>query len=281
MSQQNDVGFVTFTAGEALAAFRQVKLDSANDRQVVYAGAGEKGVGVTQEVAANAAKVTVKLWGAPGTFKVQVNEATTANCFLYSAASGYLADTASGDKVAYGLDAASATGAVIEAIPVSAALEAGAAAVASIDDNSGGTTGGTELLNPTATARIDDDSGGTTGGTEHYVDVLATQTGEALTKQVTLGGTTGGTPALVKINTVGGTSAQSAQIRNNLRVVAELANQNRADIATLTTAVNNNLKVTSTQLNLILTRTNNNLAVLGNRINAILTALRAAGLMAS
>jgi hypothetical protein len=88
--------------------------------------------------------------------------------------------------------------------------------VASIDDDMGGTTGGTEQLTFTSSA-IDDDSGGTTGGTEQLNPVQGS----------------------------GYSAAVTSAINDNFAVLAAEFNQLRTDVANLGA-------VTSTQINAII-----------------------------
>jgi hypothetical protein len=134
MSQQNDTGFVTLTAGEELAAFRRVKLNGTTSRSVVYADAGEDFIGVTQSAAASGAAVTIKRKFSPGSFKVTVSADTAAlNAQLYGANDGKVSTVASGAPQFFGLERGTADGAIIEALldtdtPAQAANVAAAAA---------------------------------------------------------------------------------------------------------------------------------------------------------
>jgi len=113
MSQYN-TGFKAFTSGEALATRCRVKKSGAT---VVYAGAGEDFIGVTEHACASGEVVTVKLKNVSGTFKVVASEAFAVNTVLYGAASGKVADTESGSAQFYSLEAAGANGDVVEALP--------------------------------------------------------------------------------------------------------------------------------------------------------------------
>lgn len=116
MAGQNDGPHVTFIAGEALEAFRRVKLDTGSGTVVVYAGAGETAIGVTQDKAASGAAVSVRLIGRGLTIKCEAGEALAEGAALYGAASGKVADTAVGTAVATALEAATANGDIIEAL---------------------------------------------------------------------------------------------------------------------------------------------------------------------
>lgn len=107
-------GTRTFVAGEALAAFRRVKLTAANT--VSYADADESCIGVTIEAAASAASVSVRLMGGQ-TCKVVASAAVTAAAAVYGVADGKVDDAGAGsDSVAIGMAvaAALANGDVIE-----------------------------------------------------------------------------------------------------------------------------------------------------------------------
>lgn len=75
MAVQNDSGFRTYTAGEALSAFRCVRFNAAGN--LVYADEDEEVLGITQMDAASGAPVTIKLLTAPGTFKIESAGAIT------------------------------------------------------------------------------------------------------------------------------------------------------------------------------------------------------------
>lgn len=113
----NDNGVKTFTAGEALAAHRRVKLDST-EGQVIYADAADDYVGVTLDAAASGAQVAVKLKRASqGTVEVEAAGSITVNTTIYGAADGKVQSSSSGnDKYGKALEAASGDGAVIETI---------------------------------------------------------------------------------------------------------------------------------------------------------------------
>lgn len=115
---QVDNGVKTFTAGEALAAYRRVKLSSGSGTQVEYADAADNFIGVTQDAAASGEAVPVKLKrAAPGTFEVEAGVNVTAGATLYGAADGKVGIASTGnDKFGYALEAAVSTGGVIEAL---------------------------------------------------------------------------------------------------------------------------------------------------------------------
>ncbi|MBN2568137.1 MAG: hypothetical protein JXB42_01770 [Deltaproteobacteria bacterium] len=95
-------GIKTFTAGEDLAAHRRVKIDSgvpaANPAEVVYAGAGEDFIGVTEYAAEDGELIAVKMCTGPGTFEIEcvVDSAIALGTVLYGAADGKVSDASSG-----------------------------------------------------------------------------------------------------------------------------------------------------------------------------------------
>jgi len=122
MSQQTENANKPFTAGEALAAFRRVKLSDGTT--VVYADADEPAIGITQAAAASGASVTVRLLNAAGTFKMTAGAAITVNKVVYGLADGKIDDLSTGvPGVAVGvaLEAATADGDIIEVLCIPAA----------------------------------------------------------------------------------------------------------------------------------------------------------------
>lgn len=113
MSQYN-TGIKAFTSGEALEARCRVKMSSAT---VVYADAGEDFIGVTEHACASGDVVSVKLKNVSGTFKVQAAGAFDSETVLYGAADGCVDDTESGSAQFYSLEAATAAGDIVEALP--------------------------------------------------------------------------------------------------------------------------------------------------------------------
>ncbi len=104
----------TFTAGEALAAYRRVKLSSGSGTTVEYSDAGQEFIGVTESAVASGAPVAVRLWGSHATFKMTASEAFSAGDVLYGADDGKVADTPVGPSIGRALAAASADASVVE-----------------------------------------------------------------------------------------------------------------------------------------------------------------------
>ena len=113
-----DSGVKTFTAGEALEAARRVKLSSGYGDQVEYADAADDYVGVTLAAAAAGAEIAVKLKRcSQGSVEVEASVAITAGATIYGAADGKVSASSTGtDKFGKALEAASGSGAIIEAL---------------------------------------------------------------------------------------------------------------------------------------------------------------------
>jgi len=122
----------TFTAGEALEAFRRVKLSTGSGTQVEYADQSDSNnyIGVTLEKVASGKHVAVALKGNYRTFKVVASEALSAGAELYAADDGKVSDTVSGNAIGTALEAATADGDIIEAVLNPTAVSAvGAASI--------------------------------------------------------------------------------------------------------------------------------------------------------
>jgi len=107
----------TFTAGEALAKHRAVKFVSG---EVLYADATEVGIGVTEDAVASGEGVSIYLFNSGGTVKLTAGEVVAQGAACYNLADGKIGDTdPGGGTVCFiALDAASADGDIIEALPV-------------------------------------------------------------------------------------------------------------------------------------------------------------------
>ncbi len=112
----NDSGIKTFTAGEALAARRLVKIDTSTTEdppEVVYADAGEDAIGVTEYAAASGDFVAVKMLNSTGTFEIEAGATLTRGELLYVANDGKVSDTSSGSAIGAALETG-VDGALIE-----------------------------------------------------------------------------------------------------------------------------------------------------------------------
>jgi len=109
-------GNKTFTSGEALEAYRRVKLRAGSGFIVEYADAGEKDIGVTQEKVEISKPVALKLRNAPGTVEIESSEEFAVGVTLYGANDGKVQDTASGDPLGTALDNSTADGCIAEVL---------------------------------------------------------------------------------------------------------------------------------------------------------------------
>jgi hypothetical protein len=119
MSQQQDSSTRTLIAGEALAIYRRIKINSSG--QAVYAVAGEVADGITQEAVASGAACQVKLLNGNGTFRVTCSAAVVRGALLYGTAAGKVDDAGLGAAQFKAMEAGSGDGAEIEAVRVDAA----------------------------------------------------------------------------------------------------------------------------------------------------------------
>lgn len=86
-------------AGEALAINRFVKLDGSTERQVVYADAGDRPIGVTLAPADSGAEVAVEMLNVGATLKVTAAGTITVNSTVYTANDGKVSDSVSGQPI--------------------------------------------------------------------------------------------------------------------------------------------------------------------------------------
>lgn len=110
-----NAGGKAFTAGEDLEAYRRVKIESGTTTippEVVYADAGEPSIGMTAAPAKDGEILTVEV----ETVFVVASEAFSVGASLYGAADGKVADTENGDQQLIAIEAATASGDVVEAI---------------------------------------------------------------------------------------------------------------------------------------------------------------------
>lgn len=127
-------GPLTFTAGEALEAHRRVKL--SGDRTVVYADAGDSGIGTVRYAVESGGKATVDVDNMGGTKKMVANGAISQNADVYPAADGKVGSAVTGEARGIALQAATADGDVIEVLTLPANLRTGRrAALFEIDDD--------------------------------------------------------------------------------------------------------------------------------------------------
>lgn len=86
-------------AGEALAINRLVKLDGSTERQVVYADAGDRPIGVTLAPADSGGEVAVELLNVGRTLKAIAAGSITVNSVVYTANDGKVSDSVSGQPI--------------------------------------------------------------------------------------------------------------------------------------------------------------------------------------
>ena len=133
-----NAGYRTFIAGEALPAHRHVKINTnvaSSPPTIVFADAGEQGVGFTETAAASGATVAVRLTTAPGTVEVEAADTWALGAVLYSANDGKVSDSSSGTAIGQAMAAATGAGDIIEMVPyVVASTIAATVSVADTDN---------------------------------------------------------------------------------------------------------------------------------------------------
>ncbi len=110
----------TLLAGEALAAHRRVKISGST---VIYADAGDIGMGVSEYAIANAAHGAIRLDNAGGTVELTASAAITAGAYIYPAADGKVSMVPTGPRLGRAIVAASADLSVIECLIEKSHLE--------------------------------------------------------------------------------------------------------------------------------------------------------------
>jgi hypothetical protein len=115
MSQFN-IGSKAFTAGEAMEAYRRVKLSTGSGTQVEYADAGDAFIGFTAAAVNLGEMVSVILKNTGMTFKVTANGVIAVGGSFYGALDGKVSATVSGSIQGRVLEAAAADGEIVEAI---------------------------------------------------------------------------------------------------------------------------------------------------------------------
>ncbi len=112
-----NIGTRTFNAAGTIVRHDRVKLSGAD---VVVAGSDEAAIGFAIDDATSGNSVGVKLHTRSRTFTAMANEAFAVGASLYGGASGKVQDTDPGvGTIRYtALDAASASGSLVEVLPV-------------------------------------------------------------------------------------------------------------------------------------------------------------------
>jgi len=113
MAQYVDCAGRAFTTGEAIEAYRMLKL--TGDYTVSKTSPGDTAIAVSHETAASGLPVTGILLNKQGTYKVTASGAFSQNSAIYLSTDGKVNATVSGRKLGYALEAATADGDVIEA----------------------------------------------------------------------------------------------------------------------------------------------------------------------
>jgi hypothetical protein len=106
-----NMGPVTLTTGEAMAADRLVKMSGIT---AVYCGAGEVPVGETMEAVVSGVPAAIAML--IGIVPVTAANALAAGVALYTAASGMVSDTPAGSSIGVALSAATGAGGKISMI---------------------------------------------------------------------------------------------------------------------------------------------------------------------
>lgn len=260
MNTRNDTGFRTFLVGAGgVVRNTRVKTPAA----IVTAGAGEDSIGIALETVAAGGYCAVKLWSAPGTFAVVTAGAVVAGAAVYGAASGYIDDAFSGNKIGTALEADTVGGNVIEILPAGVGdLFAVQAHVAdanqtqtALTDNGGGTADLT-VASQAAPVTITD----STGAHATHSDTI---------NPAAAGACAGGaTPSDANVNAAIATAV--APLTQNDSSLG----QKLIELVTLAGTAQNNLKEVTTELALIKT----DVALCMTKINAILASLEANGI---
>lgn len=177
-------GIKTFTAGEALAARRRVKIESGTvttPPEVVYADAGEDFIGVTEYAVADGDQVSVRLNNYPGTFEIEcvVDSAIARGTVLYGANDGKISDASSGTAQGIAVEAG-VDDAIIEVALWN--VKATTAATVSIADAGGFTSAATVEA---ALAEIYQNLLTVQGSIPVPLGAITMEDGTALTKQAT------------------------------------------------------------------------------------------------
>lgn len=113
---ENTSGYRTFTAtAAALTAWERVKLDSSGN--MLVAGADDDWIGVVVQDVAASGRGTVKLLSAPGSLQLTASAAIAAGAELFGTASGRVDDAGTTSTGYVSVEAATAAGDIIEAVP--------------------------------------------------------------------------------------------------------------------------------------------------------------------
>lgn len=114
---QNTEGAITLVAGEALEAFRRVKINTSG--QSVYADAQDRGFGVTlAKVLASGDPAPIMPYSGAASLRMTAAGVLTAGEHVYAAADGKVDDAATGVVIGVTTEAATGDGSQVEILPV-------------------------------------------------------------------------------------------------------------------------------------------------------------------
>lgn len=116
MAVENATGEKALVAASAVTAYRRVSMNSSG--QVAHAAAGVLGVGISAKTIGSGDHGTINLWSKAGTEKVTAAGAFSAGDVLYPAADGKFDDVENGTGVMVAMEAATADGDIVEAMPL-------------------------------------------------------------------------------------------------------------------------------------------------------------------
>lgn len=120
MSQYSETSRKAFTAGAAIAQYLRVKLSSG---KLAACGVSDQSIGTIDEASfADGDVRNVRLRNTPGTVKMVAAGAITAGAQVFAAASGKIDDTPNPYPEGIALEAATASGDVIEVLPCDSPL---------------------------------------------------------------------------------------------------------------------------------------------------------------
>lgn len=179
-----DTGVRGFTAGEALAIHRLVKLDGTTAESIVYAAAGDDPIGSTKKAVANGDTGT-PVWllnGKPGTITCIANAAITVNSPVWPAEDGKILGSGLGNPIGWALKAATADGDELEVLKnCGANVQSGRAASFKVEDDflnyvdadkftKVGSDGGTVAIADGVAGTITIDTGATTDNHQLWLE---------------------------------------------------------------------------------------------------------------
>jgi hypothetical protein len=127
-----NAGIGSYQAGEDIAQYQQVKIDIVTNKALVC-GAGDIPFGRADVSMPNGNNVRIRLHNFPGTRRVVMAGACANRDLLYTAAGGKLSTTVVGNPVYMALQAATADGDVVQALPLAAGAGGSGNAIIFVD----------------------------------------------------------------------------------------------------------------------------------------------------